>query len=79
MNVAIVHYHLNHGGVTQVIANQLRALDCTCARDDHAAHRACSAAARRKGGRRTWGSSLHASDVVMGVAPRLQYDTATRG
>lgn len=27
MNVAIVHYHLNRGGVTQVIANHLRSLD----------------------------------------------------
>jgi len=25
--LAIVHYHLNRGGVTQVIINQLRALD----------------------------------------------------
>ena len=28
MQVAIVHYHLNRGGVTQVIVNQLRALAC---------------------------------------------------
>jgi len=27
MNLAILHYHLNRGGVTQVIANHLRALD----------------------------------------------------
>ena len=27
MKVAIFHYHLNRGGVTQVIANQLQALD----------------------------------------------------
>ena len=26
MKVAIVHYHLNRGGVTQVIANHLRGL-----------------------------------------------------
>ena len=25
MNIVVLHYHLNHGGVTQVIANQLRA------------------------------------------------------
>ena len=34
MNIAIVHYHLNHGGVTQVIANQLRALDGAGTRAD---------------------------------------------
>ncbi|NIL98179.1 MAG: hypothetical protein GTO53_10165 [Planctomycetales bacterium] len=27
MKLAMIHYHLNRGGVTQVIANQLRALD----------------------------------------------------
>ena len=27
MKIAIIHHHLNRGGVTQVIANQLRALD----------------------------------------------------
>ncbi|MHC4177344.1 MAG: glycosyltransferase family protein, partial [Planctomycetota bacterium] len=27
MNLAIIHYHLNHGGVTRVIENQLAALD----------------------------------------------------
>lgn len=27
MNIAVVHYHLNRGGVTQVIFNQLRALN----------------------------------------------------
>jgi hypothetical protein len=26
MNIVVLHYHLNHGGVTQVIVNQLRAL-----------------------------------------------------
>lgn len=34
MNVAMVHHHLNHSGVTQVIANQLRALDRVCSRAD---------------------------------------------
>ena len=29
MNVAILHYHLNRGGVAQVIANQLRSLEAT--------------------------------------------------
>ncbi len=29
MNVAIVHYHFNRGGVTQVVTNHLRALDAT--------------------------------------------------
>ena len=27
MNTAVVHYHLNRGGVVQVVANQLLALD----------------------------------------------------
>ena len=27
MNIAIVHYHLNRGGVTQVVRNHLLALD----------------------------------------------------
>ena len=34
MNLAIIHYHLNRGGVTQVIINQLRALHCQLGRDD---------------------------------------------
>lgn len=34
MNVAIVHYHLNRGGVTRVIANQLLALDRALDRSD---------------------------------------------
>jgi hypothetical protein len=34
MLVAIVHYHLNRGGVTQVIANQLRALQIQAAEAD---------------------------------------------
>ena len=29
MNVAIIHYHLNRGGVTSVIANHVKALDTT--------------------------------------------------
>ena len=31
MQIAIVHYHLNRGGVTQVIVNHLRALAVTAA------------------------------------------------
>ena len=33
LNLAIVHYHLNRGGVTQVITNQLLALDAVARGD----------------------------------------------
>ena len=35
MNLAIIHYHLNRGGVTRVIENQLRALDAVLDPSDH--------------------------------------------
>jgi hypothetical protein len=34
MNLAIIHHHLNHGGVTRVIENQLAALDAVLPKTD---------------------------------------------
>jgi hypothetical protein len=73
MNVAIVHYHLDHGGVTQVIANQLRALECTCAREDHV-RIALLCGGQTQGWPQDRGARLHAIDAIMGIAPRLRYD-----
>ena len=73
MNVAIVHYHLNHGGVTQVIANQLRARSNAPAREDHV-RIALLCGGQTQGWPRDIGSHLSAVNVIMGVAPRLRYD-----
>ena len=57
---------LNHGGVTQVIANQLRALDRTCAEDHLRIALLCGG--QIQGWPQDMGSSLHAVDVIMGFA-----------
>ena len=74
MNVAIVHYHLNRGGVTQVIANHLRALDSALA-----GHGRCRVALFYGGQCEGWPVSL--SEDLVGVelslheVPELHYDS----
>lgn len=53
MNVAIIHYHLNRGGVTQVIANHLRSLCATASE-----HEACRVALIYGGRREGWPEGL---------------------
>jgi len=73
MNIVMLHYHLNHGGVTQVMANQLRALDQVCTRADRV--RVAVFCDGQVGG---WpaelASGLRAVDVTLHAVPRLRYD-----
>lgn len=75
MKVAVVHYHLNRGGVTQVIANQLRGLN------EHASGAAPMQVALLCGGRsKDWPAGLPRElaelDVTFRIVPELDYDTA---
>lgn len=73
MNLAIVHYHLNRGGVTQVIKNQLLALDAACAGGSK--HRAAIFYGGRKQG---WDENLAAElkslDLQLCAVEGLDYD-----
>ncbi len=73
MNVAILHYHLNHGGVTQVIANQLRALDQVCARSD-GLRVALLSDGQTAGWPADLGARLTTVELAMRVVPGLRYD-----
>lgn len=74
MNVVYLHYHLNHGGVTRVIANQIRALALTYTDPAHLRFGLLSG-----GSADNWKEDLRASrqmpEVRIGVLPRLQYDS----
>ncbi|MHB8951511.1 MAG: glycosyltransferase family protein [Pirellulaceae bacterium] len=74
MNVAMLHYHLNYGGVTQVLASQIRALDRVCTRAD-----GVRVAVLCGGPPQAWppdlARTLTAVEVTMGMVSRLQYDT----
>lgn len=72
MKLAILHYHLNRGGVTQVVANQLRALAL-------AANSKLTEVTIFYGGRRTgWSDELPAQLGPMRLSlvevPALEYD-----
>ncbi len=83
MNLAILHYHLNRGGVTRVIENQLAALDSVI--EPHERWRAAVIdGGRRQGWNEQLAGQLHSIDVEMCAAPRIDYDyrqseTETRG
>jgi len=76
MDIAILHYHLNRGGVTQVIANQLPALDRTAEGEDRV-----RVAVFFGGCARGWHDEMPANlrnlDVTMVNVPELGYDAAT--
>ena len=72
-NIAIIHFHLNRGGVTQVIVNQLRALDQV------GSGNASSQVAILFGGRRdgfpdTVVSEFTSLNVSLQTIPELDYD-----
>ena len=73
MNVAIVHYHLNRGGVTQVIANHLRSLD---AAGDATTPESIAIfyGGRHEGWPDDLLSQLDALDVSLCVVEGLEYD-----
>ena len=71
--LAILHYHLNRGGVTQVIINQLRALDRALSRDERLT------VTLIYGGRKAaWPDALAAElknvDLSLVALPALDYD-----
>ena len=75
MLIAIVHYHLNRGGVTQVIANHLRALRHAGGATATFASWSCSRRPVAPAGPivcRRW----TALDYTVRVVPGLDYDDA---
>ena len=74
MNLAILHYHLNPGGVTRVIENQLRALDAVLGPD-----RSWPVAVVHGGRRAGWPDDLpeHLKSVRLSLheVPLLDYDS----
>ena len=77
MNVAIVHYHLNPGGVTQVIVNQLKALERKLEEDQQR----LSVAVFFDGQDAGWPKSLSGQtgrlNVTLCPVPELAYDQET--
>jgi hypothetical protein len=74
MKLAVLHYHLNQGGVTRVIQNQLRALDAVLP-----VEAAWQVAILYGGRRRGWNDSLlqELSRLQVGLhaVPLLEYDS----
>lgn len=78
MRIAVVHYHLNRGGVTRVIENQLLSLDS--ALDDHGPHEALILYGGRREG---WPSDLvdrlQRIRLCLQPLPELDYDSEQVG
>ncbi|MDY0167861.1 MAG: glycosyltransferase family 4 protein [Thermoguttaceae bacterium] len=75
MNLVIIHYHLNRGGVTRVIENQLAALDVVLAGD--APWRvAVLYGGRRQGWDEGLAGRLRHVQVTLHEIPELEYDRA---
>ena len=74
--IAIIHFHLNRGGVTQVILNHLRALDQL---ESHASKMqvAIFYGGRREGFPDTIQSECDSLDVSFQTIPELDYDDGT--
>ena len=73
MNLAIVHYHLNRGGVTRVIENQLRALDAVLGGEPWRV--AIFYGGRRKGWIKRVARELRSIRLTLVEVPGLEYDT----
>jgi len=78
MNLAILHYHVNRGGVTRVVENQLRALDSALAATDPDGAEPWSLAiihgGRDEGFDRALLHQLEHLRVSLHVVPELEYD-----
>ena len=75
MQLAIVHYHLNPGGVTQVILNHLRSLDEALGSDRLRV--ALVYGGRRDGWHDEAAAALASIEVTHVVVPEIDYDDAT--
>ena len=74
MNIAIVHYHLNRSGVTQVVMNQLLALDRVLGGRE-VLRAAIFFGGRDKGWPADFADKLKSINVRLVPIPRLDYDT----
>jgi len=73
MNLAIIHYHLNRGGVARVIENQLLALDAVLDPADPW-HAAILHGGRKEGWNDGLAGRLRAIRLELAVVPGLEYD-----
>jgi len=74
MKLAILHYHLNRGGVTRVIENQLAALDAVLAGSEHV-EAAILYGGRREGWNEALAGRLRHIRLALCEVPRLEYDS----
>jgi len=74
MHIAIVHYHLNRGGVTQVIANHLRALAAAAPDRGEPVRITVLFGGRQDGWPQQLVSQLAGLDVQLCGVPGLDYD-----
>lgn len=77
MDLAIIHYHLNRGGVTQVIVNQLRAL--AAVRGDAEARVSILYGGRREAFPAGLGEQLPGLALELRAVPALDYDGENAG
>lgn len=73
MNIAIVHYHLNRGGVTQVIANHLRGLNAVVG-EPHRLQVGLLYGGRHQGWPERLSQELSQLDLQLCPVPSLDYD-----
>jgi glycosyltransferase involved in cell wall biosynthesis len=78
MKLAIVHYHLNRGGVTRVVANHLLSLEAARAADPSSAQTPLEVAVLFGGRREGWNDALAGQlgnlRLRLVVIPALEYD-----
>ena len=78
MKIAILHHHLNPGGVTQVILNHLRSLNASLAEAGGRCEVAIIFGGRREGIRDAQLAGLEALDLKLHVIPALDYDDGAK-
>ena len=78
MNLAVIHYHLNRGGVTRVIENQIRALDAVLDPGDPW-RVSIFYGGRRRGWIEKVERELHSIHLTLVEVPGLEYDTPAAG
>ncbi len=78
MKLAVIHHHLNRGGVTQVIANHLRALDTQMTAPARLPV-ALLSGGRCEGWQQDLTDELRQLDVTRYTIPELDYDDVRPG